>query len=122
MSAWQRWQASDFIKYCEGMLTSYLVCAELGKNFPPESSPSRSMLSGGISGLTMRLVRASRQPTSRTNQSPPEMAKVASTREANRNAWRVTVCPNHPFEWSQSAKSNNTPRMQRTIWAYSQFQ
>src|SRR5882672_4498446 len=34
ISAWQRWQASDFMKYLEGMLPPCLVCAELGKNFP----------------------------------------------------------------------------------------
>src|SRR5437588_10790950 len=115
MSTWQRWQASDFMKYCEGMLIACLVCAELGKNFPLEPSPSRSMESGGISGLMMRLARASRQPTSRTNQRPRETAKAKTTRETNRNAWLAVVCPSQPFEWSQSDKSKSEPTTQTAI-------
>src|SRR6266704_2689274 len=52
-----------------------MVCAELGKNFPEAPSPSRSMEAGAIGGLTMRLARASRQPTSRVHHKHAENAK-----------------------------------------------
>src|SRR5205807_280634 len=120
MLAWQRWQASDFMKYCEGMLTSCLVCAELGKNFPPEPSPSRSIESGGNNGLMMRLARASRQPISRVHHNPAEVANTTRTSPANRNAWLAKVCPSHPLEWSQSARSNRVPATHKTMCAYSE--
>src|SRR6266702_3411298 len=99
-----------------------MVCAELGKNFPEAPSPSRSMEAGAIGGLTMRLARASRQPTSRVHHKPAEIAKGRIAREANRRARMTLVDPSHPLELSQEEASNSTPRMQRTMWAYSQFQ
>src|SRR6516162_2652354 len=53
-----------------------MVCAELGKNFPETPSPSRSMETGAMGGLMMRLARASRQPASRVHHRPAEMAKA----------------------------------------------
>src|SRR5271155_5703053 len=99
MSAWQRSQASDFMKYWEGMLPPSLVCAELGKNFPLGPSPSPSMVSGGISGLEIRF--ALFQATSRVHQVPVAMTVVKSASAANPNPCRITPSPIHPFEASQ---------------------
>src|SRR5260370_3264604 len=56
MSEWQRSQACDCIKYFAGMFLPSRVCAELGKNLPEGPSPSPSMVSVGIRGLTTRLL------------------------------------------------------------------
>src|SRR5208282_3501060 len=48
MSAWQRSQACDFMKYPEGMYWPSVVCAELGKNFPWGPSPSCNIVAGEI--------------------------------------------------------------------------
>src|SRR6266852_4076494 len=55
MSEWQRSQACDCIKYFAGIFLPSRVCAELGKNFPLGPSPSPSMVSVGMYGLTTRL-------------------------------------------------------------------
>src|SRR6516225_10917784 len=99
-----------------------MVCAELGKNFPETPSPSRSMETGAMGGLMMRLARASRQPASRVHHKPAEMAKARIASEENRRARMTLVGPSHPLELSHEAASKSTPRTQRTMWAYSQFQ
>src|SRR5439155_19584047 len=117
MSAWQRWQASDFMKYLEGMLPPCLVCAELGKNFPCGPSPSLSMVSGGISGLEMRF--AFFQATSRVHQVPAATPAVKSASAASPHPRRMTSSPSHPFEESQEVARKTVPRTHNAIWAYS---
>src|SRR5260370_8153941 len=99
MSAWQRWQASDFMKYLDGMLPPCLVCAELGKNFPCGPSPSASMDSGGISGLEIRF--AFFQATSRVHHVPAAMPAVTSANPTNTNPLRIGPPPSNPLEESQ---------------------
>src|SRR5580693_7001122 len=100
MSAWQRWQASDCMKYCEGMFPPCLVCAELGKNFPCGPSPSPSMVSGGISGLEIRFAFEFLQAASRVHQAPAEMAAVSSATAAKPNPRRTMPRPSHPLDIS----------------------
>src|SRR5882762_4545401 len=116
MSAWQRWQASDFMKYLEGMLPPCLVCAELGKNFPCEPSPSLSIVSGGISGLEMRF--AFFQATSRVHQVPAAMPAIKSVSAANPKPRRMMPSPSHPFEKSQEAARKSVPRTHNAICVY----
>src|SRR6266478_1424155 len=116
MSAWQRWQASDFMKYLEGMLPPCLVCAELGKNLPRGPSPSRSMDSGGISGLEMRF--AFFQATSRVHHAPAAIAMVRSVRAANPKLRLRALLPSRPFEMSQAVARKSVPRTQSAICAY----
>src|SRR5216684_8157151 len=113
MSAWQRWQASDFMKYLEGMLPLCLVCAELGKNFPCGPSPSPSMEAAGICGFTMRL--AFLHGTSRDHQAPAEMTAVARTSPANRKTRCAAVVPSKPCEASHAVAANREPMTQRAI-------
>src|SRR6266436_8941280 len=108
MSAWQRWQASDFMKYWEGILTPCLVCAELGKNFPCGPSPSASMDSGGMSGLEIRL--ALFQAASRTHHVPAAMPAVSSANAANPKPRRMRPSPSHAFERSQEVARKRAPR------------
>src|SRR5207302_5925956 len=115
MSAWQRWQASDFMKYLEGMLPPCLVCAELGKNFPSGPSPSRSMDSGGIKGLEMRF--AFFQATSRVHHVPAAMAVLRNASAANPKPRARTLSPSHPFEMSQEVARKSVPITHRAICA-----
>src|SRR6267143_3400219 len=117
MSAWQRWQASDFMKYLEGMLPPCLVCAELGKNFPWGPSPSPSIVSAGISGLEMRF--AFFQATSRVHHVPAAMPAVSNVTAANPNPRRMKLSPSHPFEMSQDVARKSVPRTHIAICAYS---
>src|SRR5260370_10414545 len=117
MSAWQRWHASDFMKYCDGMLPPCLVWAELGKNFPEAPSPSRSMESGGMRGLTMRFALASRQPTSRVHHTPADTAAVKTANPANPVIRLANVLPSHPPELSQTAASKSDPPTHTAITA-----
>src|SRR5216683_6857964 len=118
MSPWQRWQASDFMKYLDGMLPPCLVCAELGKNFPCGPSPSASMDSGGISGLEMRF--AFFQATSRVHHVPAAMPAVSSASAANPNPRPTMPSPSHPLEMSQDAARKNAPRTHSAMCAYNQ--
>src|SRR5438094_9858547 len=96
MSAWQRWQASDFMKYWEGILPPCLVCAELGKNLPCGPSPSLSIVSGGIGGLEMRF--AFFQATSRVNHVPAAIPTVSRVSAANPNPRRGILPPIYTFD------------------------
>src|ERR1700676_2959281 len=118
MSAWQRSQASDFMKYCEGMLPPCLVCAELGKNLPWGPSPSPSMVCAGISGLEIRF--AFFQATSRVHQAPAAITIVNITSAANPNPRPIKVRPSHPLEASHEVLNKSVPRTQSAICAYSQ--
>src|SRR6266446_1221267 len=115
MSSWQRWHASDCMKYFAGMYPLCFVCAELGKNFPCGPSPSPSMEAAGICGLTMRL--AFLHGTSRHHEAPAEIATVARTSPANRNTRCVVVVPNHPREANHAVATNREPMTQKTICA-----
>src|SRR6266849_1469560 len=117
ISAWQRWQASDFMKYLEGMLPPCLVCAELGKNFPCGPSPSLSMDSGGISGLEMRF--AFFHAISRVHHVPAPRPAVKSASAANPKTRRMMPSPSHPFEKNQDAARKSAPRTHSAICAYS---
>src|SRR5262252_2486859 len=59
MSLWQRWQASDSMKYLLGIWPLWAVCDELGKNGPLGPSPSPSMEVGGA-GFTIRYALSQR--------------------------------------------------------------
>src|SRR5260370_27198319 len=108
MSAWQRWQASDFMKYWEGILMPCLVCAELGKNFPCGPSPSASIDAGGMSGLEMRF--ALFQAASRTHHVPAAMPVVSSAKAANPKLCWMNPSPSQPFEKSHEAARKRAPR------------
>src|SRR5260370_35455244 len=110
MSAWQRWHASDCMKYFAGMQLLCLVCAELGKNFPCGPSPSPSMEAAGICGFTMRL--AFLQAISRDHHAPAAIAVVASTRPANRKRRGVAVIPTQPSEATHAVATNMKPTPQ----------
>ena len=116
MSAWQRWQASDFMKYWEGILPPCLVCAELGKNFPCGPSPSLSIVSGGISGLEMRF--AFFQATSRVHHVPAAMPTVSSVSAANPKPRRGMLSPSHPFAMSHEIARKSAPTTHNAICAY----
>src|SRR4029077_172509 len=118
MSAWQRWQASDFMKYCEGMLPPCLVCAELGKNFPCGPSPSLSMVSGGMCGLEMWF--AFFQVISRVHHAPAEIPAVRSSSATNPNPRCAKPWPIQPRDASQDASKNNAPKRHSEMCAYSQ--
>src|SRR6266849_4747256 len=118
ISAWHRWQASDFMKYFEGMLPPCFVCAELGKNFPCGPSPSASMDSGGINGLEIRL--AFFQATSRVHHVPAAMPAVSSASAANPNPRPTMPSPSHPLEKSHEVARKSAPRTHRAMCAYNQ--
>src|SRR5437879_12180443 len=118
MSAWQRWQASDFMKYWEGILPPCLVCAELGKNLPCGPSPSLSIVSGGIGGLEMRF--AFFQATSRVHHVPAAMLAVRRVSPANPNPRWTILSPSQPFEMSQDIARKSMPRSHSAMCEYSQ--
>src|SRR6267154_6087507 len=119
MSAWQRWQASDFMKYWEGMPPPCLVCAELGKNLPCGPSPSPSMVSAGISGLDMQL--AFLQATSRVHQAPAAILAVNRANAANPKPRPRMLSPSHPFEMSHEVTSKSMPRTHNAMCTYNHF-
>src|SRR6267378_3063606 len=109
MSAWQRWQASDCMKYLDGMLPPCLVCAELGKNFPCGPSPSPFIVSGGISGLEMRFAFC--HAISRVHQAPTATPAVKSSSATNpKPRWAVPL-PSHPRDASHDANKKRAPDM-----------
>src|SRR5260370_1367601 len=114
--ACQRWQASDFMKYLEGMLPPCFVCAELGKNFPCGPSPSASMDSGGISGLEMRFTFF--QATSRVHHVPAAMPTVTSVSVANPNPRPMIPSPCHSLEMSHEVARKKVPRTHSAMCAY----
>src|ERR1700676_4531881 len=118
MSAWQRWQASDFMKYCEGMLPPCLVCAELGKNLPCRPSPSLSMLSGGMAGLWMRFARS--HAMARVHQTPQDTAAVSASNPRNAKARCDAVRPSQPRAASHDAATKSVPTKHIAMCAYSQ--
>src|ERR1700730_15074097 len=115
MSAWQRWQASDCMKYLPGILPPSLVCAELGKNLPCGPSPSPSMEAGGIKGVGMRLWFL--QVTARDHHAPAAMAAVTTTSAANRGTCCPGPVPSHTRDASHEAARNTAPVTHRAMCA-----
>src|SRR6266403_4762551 len=113
MSPWQRWQASDCMKYLEGMLPPCLVCAELGKNLPCGPSPSPFIVSGGISGLEMRFAFC--HAISRVHQAPVAIPAVKSSSTTNAKPRWPAPLPSHPRDASQDANKHTAPNMQIAI-------
>src|SRR6266700_325845 len=94
MSEWQRSQACDCIKYFAGMFLPSRVCAELGKNFPLGPSPSPSMVSVGICGLTTRLPFF--HAMLRTHQEPAAIPLINSARTAKLATPPAKPLPSQP--------------------------
>src|SRR5882724_5032695 len=101
MSEWQRSQACDCIKYFAGIFLPSRVCAELGKNFPFGPSPSPSIVSVGICGLTTRLLFF--QAMLRVHQEPPAIPAVSRASTAKLAAGPASPLPSQPRRVSQEA-------------------
>src|SRR5579863_7027269 len=107
MSLWQRSQACDCMKYFAGIFLPSLVCTELGKNFPLGPSPSPSMVSVGICGLTTRLLFF--HATLRVHQEPAATPVIKRASAAKLAAAPARPLPNQPRRASQEVPSNKTP-------------
>src|ERR1700680_2390127 len=118
MSAWQRSQALDCMKYSDGMYLPSVVCAELGKNLPCGPSPSPSMVAGGICGLVTRFAWV--QEISRSHQAPKATPEASSTTVAKRRPAPLGPSPSQFREASHETARENAPKTQSIICAYSQ--
>src|SRR5260370_2042331 len=113
MSEWQRSQACDCIKYFAGIFLPSRVCAELGKNFPLGPSPSPSMVSVGMFGLTTRLeffhtmLRAHHEPAA-----IPVISRVSTAKLVTAPAKPL---PSQPRRVSQEVATSKTPAAQRAM-------
>src|SRR5262249_2702075 len=102
----------------DGMFTSCLVCAELGKNLPCGPSPSPFIASGGITGLVIRFAFC--HLTSRVHHVPAATAAVKIVSAANPSARRATPSPSQPLDASHDVASKSTPRTHNAMCAYNQ--
>src|SRR6266403_3555833 len=113
MSEWQRSQACDCMKYFAGIFLPSRVCAELGKNFPFGPSPSPSIVSVGICGLTTRLLFF--QAMLRVHQEPAAIPDMAKANTAKLPTAPANPVPNHPRFESHDVPTSNTPTAQRAM-------
>src|SRR5260370_39740772 len=106
MSEWQRSQACDCIKYFAGMFLPSRVCAELGKNLPEGPSPSPSMVSVGIRGLTIRLLFF--HAKLRVHQEPAAIPAIMRHRIARLAAAPANPFPSQPRRTGHEAPTSKT--------------
>src|ERR1700747_327255 len=113
MSEWQRSQACDCMKYLAGMFLPSLVCTELGKNFPFGPSPSPSIVSVDICGLTTRLLFF--HAILRVHQEPPAIPAVSRASTAKLAAAPANPLPSRPRRASQEVETSKTPAAQSVM-------
>src|SRR6266851_3072929 len=118
MSEWQRSQACDCIKYFAGIFLPSRVCAELGKNFPLGPSPSPSMVSVGMYGLTTRLEFF--HAMLRAHHEPAAIPLINSASTEKLAAAPAKPLPNHPRLTTHEVATNKTPTAQSAICRKSQ--
>src|ERR1700746_1800041 len=113
MSEWQRSQACDCMKYFAGMFLPSLVCTELGKNFPLGPSPSPSIVSVDICGLTTRLPFF--QGILRVHQEPPAIPAISTASTTKLVAAPANPLPSQPRRESQEVATSKTPAAQSAM-------